>query len=102
MIKTKLTWAIALTGAVLALASQTRGQGSSATLTTSADASAVDQQDPNIGRFLDRFLDRAKVAADAANLVAEADKYRREADHMLKDGRKEEARVLLRRAGEAI
>lgn len=56
----------------------------------------------NIGQSLDRFLDRAQTAAEAANVVAEADKLRREAEAALKNGRRTEAVQLLRRAGEII
>ncbi len=56
----------------------------------------------DVGRFLDGFLDRATIAADAAGVVAAADKLRREADRKLIAGRHSEARRLLRQAGELI
>ncbi len=56
----------------------------------------------NVGQSLDRFLDRARTAADAADVVAEADKLRREAEAALKTGRRAEAVQLFRQAGEII
>ncbi len=99
MIKGKATRGFAMLAALLMLAPATWGQtaagGESVT-------EAADSRHEDVGRFLDRFLDRATIAADAANVVAEADKHRREADRMLKAGRRDEARTLLRQAGEAI
>ncbi len=91
---------LVLRGAVFAFAPLVCGQE-----TTVADAATeippIEQRE-DVGRFLDGFLERAKVAADAAGVVAEADKHHREAERMLKVGRREEARALLRQAGEAI
>lgn len=56
----------------------------------------------SVGDGLDRFLMRAAVAADAAAVVLEADVLRKEASVLLSAGCRDEARVLLRRAGEAI
>lgn len=93
--------ALVLLCTVLAFTPEMRGQ------TTSAidDGSAVPPSvapGADVGRFLDRFLERAIVAADAAGLVTEADEYRREAERMLTAGRRDEARRLLRQAGEVI
>ncbi len=55
-----------------------------------------------VGAGLDRFLERATVAAAAASIVAEADGYRRRAIEALAAGRREEAKTLLRQAGETI
>jgi hypothetical protein len=56
----------------------------------------------DVGRFLDRALARATVAAEAASVITKAEGYRREADRMRATGRRDEARTLLRRAGEII
>ena len=55
-----------------------------------------------VGRPLDRFLERVTVAADAAGVIVEADKLRREAEQKRSAGQREEARKLLRQAGEMI
>ena len=55
-----------------------------------------------VGEGLDRFLDRASVAADAAALVVEADRLRREARARVQEGRRDDAQALYRRAGETI
>ncbi len=80
----KLLRAVVLLGALLALASAARAQ--------SAD----------VGKTLDRFLDRVTDAADAAGVVVEADKLKREAEQKSKAGQRDEARALLRQAGEMI
>lgn len=97
-------WALTFLAALLAFAPDTRGQAVTEEI---PDEIAVEEspeadEPMNVGRFLDGFLSRAKVAADAAGVVAEADKLRREADAALKNGRRDEARKLLRRAGEII
>ena len=56
----------------------------------------------NIEHYLDRLISSATVAGEAANLIKDADEYRTEANHKLKAGHREEARVLLRQAGELI
>jgi hypothetical protein len=56
----------------------------------------------NIERYLDRLLTKAVVAGEAATAVREADAYRAEASQKLKAGRRDEARALLRQAGEVI
>lgn len=94
----KITCGFAMLAALLMLAPATWGQSAGGDRATEA----IDSQHEDVGRFLDRFLDRAKIAADAAGVVGEADKHRREADRMLKAGRRDEARALLRRAGEVI
>lgn len=93
-------WALALVGAVFSLAPATRGQVADTKTAVNEEAPVTRRVD--VGRFLDGFLDRATVAADAANAVTEADKYRRDADRLLNAGRRDEARSLLRRAGEVI
>ena len=56
----------------------------------------------DVGQQLDRFLDRTTVAAAAANVTVGADKLRREAEQKQKTGQSDEARKLLRQAGEMI
>ncbi len=80
----------------LTLPLQTRGQQAENKGATSEAEGAT------VGRYLDRFLKNATVAADAAKVVTEAEKYRREADRLLIGGQREEARQLLRRVGEVI
>lgn len=84
-----------LLSALLALALAARGQGTEQSAT-------VESRRVNVGQQLDRFLDRATVAADAANVIVEADKLRREAEQKHKAGQSDEARKLLRQAGEMI
>lgn len=95
MLMIKVRWALALLCVTLALAPQARSQ-------EATDGETVADEESNVARHLDGFLDRARVAADAAGIVTEADKLRREADRMLKAGRRKESRALLRQAGEAI
>ncbi|MBA3767843.1 MAG: lytic transglycosylase domain-containing protein [Acidobacteria bacterium] len=102
MSKPKMVWAIVVAATILALSQHAGAQDSATQSPVKADALSVDQQPADIGRYLDRFLDRATVAADAAGLVTEADEHRREAERMLKAGRRNEARALFRQAGEAI
>ena len=84
---------LALTSTAAAQRSQPMGQS----LDRQVDPSGL-----SVDHFLDRLLDKGAVAAGAADIIKEADKYRREAEQMLKDGRTVEARALLRRAGEAV
>jgi hypothetical protein len=70
-------------------------------LNTAAQAPAEDAH-ANVGAQLDQFLERTRVAAAAASVVKEADKYRQEAEAAKKAGQFDEARRLLRRAAEAI
>jgi soluble lytic murein transglycosylase-like protein len=58
--------------------------------------------DSDVGQHLDRFLERVTIAADAAKVVVEADRLRREADQKRIAGKRDEARVLLRQAGGTI
>lgn len=57
---------------------------------------------PDIEHYLDRLIASAVVAGDSAIAVREADKFRAEANQKLKGGRHDEARALLRQAGEVI
>jgi len=86
---------LVLLGALLALAPAARGQ-------TTEQSATVELRRVDVGQQLDRFLDRATVAADAANVIVEADKLRREAEQKQKAGQSDEARKLLRQAGEMI
>jgi soluble lytic murein transglycosylase-like protein len=56
----------------------------------------------NIEAYLDRLIDSAVVAGDAASVVKEADRFRSEARQKLRTGRGDEGRALLRQAGEVI
>lgn len=56
----------------------------------------------NIEHYLDRLIANATVAGEAANVIKEADAYRTAANQKLKAGRRDEARALLRQAGEVI
>jgi hypothetical protein len=57
---------------------------------------------PNIEQYLDRLIGIAVLAGDSANAVKEADAYRAEANQKLENGYRDEARLLLRQAGEVI
>lgn len=110
MMKEQIILALALTSAMLLLrVPAARGQEVVVEVETHAvvhDAktkeSAASGQEVDVGHFLDRFLDRAKIAAASAGIIGEADRHRREADRMLKAGRRAEARAQLREAGELI
>lgn len=67
-----------------------------------AFAAMVRAQSADVGQTLDRFLARVTVAADAASVIVEADKLRREAGQNQQSGQRDEARKLLRQAGEMI
>lgn len=72
-------------------------------LSTSVFAQEPQAAPPDrVGAYLDRVLDRATVAADAASAVLEADGFRQEARRAIHAGDRDRARDLLRRAGEAI
>ncbi len=58
--------------------------------------------DVRIGDGLDRFLERAEIAASAASVVVRADGLRKGATEALRTGRRDDARKLLRQAGEMI
>ena len=95
MLMIKVRWSLALLCVTLTLAPQAWSQ-------EATNGATVADEESNVARHLDGFLDRARVAADAAGIVTEADKLRREADRMLKAGRRREARALLRQSGELI
>lgn len=56
----------------------------------------------HIEHYLDRLIVSAAVAADAASVIEEANRFRTEASQRLKRGRRDEGRALLRQAGEVI
>lgn len=69
--------------------------GQAQAVTSNDDTSQIEQ-------YLDRLVARATTAGDSASIVKEADSYRSQAKEMLKLGRQDEARRLLRLAGELI
>lgn len=96
---------LALLAAILVFTFAALGQESESPLVPVNNAAAETPEyspSENVGQSLDRFLDRVQTAAEAADVVAEADKLRREAEAALKNGRRNEALQLLRRAGEII
>ena len=73
------------------------------TVETYISKSTSDQtQIVNIEHYLDRLIAGATVAADAASVIKEADRFRTEAKRRLNNGRQDEGRALLRKAGEVI
>ena len=77
-------------------------QGQQVELNNPPGTPAGQTQTLNIEHYLDRLIAGAVVAGDAASLIKEADKHRKEATQMLKAGRRDEGRALLRQAGEVI
>ena len=65
-------------------------------------AQVVTSADGGIEQYLDALIARATIAGDAAAIIKEADSYRSQAKEMVKAGRQDEARRLLRQAGELI
>ena len=55
-----------------------------------------------VEHYLDRVINRARLAGEAATAVKQADHYRKEATQKLKAGQREQAISLLRQAGEVI
>lgn len=72
------------------------------TRSTSAKENDKTSDAPNVEQYIDRLIARATVAADAANVVKEADNYRAIASEQLKNGQRDEARRLFRQAAEII
>lgn len=87
--------ACVLLGTLLVLTPVARGQAT-------GQAAAVEARRVYVGQHLDQFLERVTVAADAAGVIVEADKLRREAELKQKAGQHDEARILLRQVGEMI
>ena len=63
-------------------------------------STAADQT--QIEDYLDRLIVSTAVAADAASVIEEANRFRTEASQRLKHGRRDEGRALLRQAAEVI
>lgn len=63
---------------------------------------AAEASTRDVGSYMERILARTQIAVAAAEVVREADKFRREAERETKMGRREKATKLLRQAGEAI
>ena len=93
-----LRFSIVLCAFVL-LASTTHAQVAQSSTPKKVESKTVSL---NIESYLDRLIDRAIVAGDAATVIKEADSYRTEASQKLKAGRRDEGRALLRQAGEVI
>jgi len=72
-----------------------------AQVVTSADRGTA-REPKHIEQYLDVLIARATVAGDAASIIKEADSYRSQAKEKAKVGRHDEARRLLRQAGELI
>lgn len=73
------------------------------TVETNISKSTSDQaQIVDIEHYLDRLIAGATVAADAASVIKEADRFRTEANQRLRGGRRNEASELLRQAAEVI
>lgn len=83
---------------VLFLSLSAQGQTVESNKSSGADKSPT----VNIEQYLDRLIANSVVAGEAAGVIQEADEYRTQANQKLKAGRREEARVLLRQAGELI
>lgn len=69
--------------------------GHAQVITSGGETSQIEQ-------YLDRLIARATIAGDSASIIKEADSYRSQAKEKLKLGRLDEARRLLRQAGELI
>jgi hypothetical protein len=69
--------------------------GQAQVVTSNDDTSQIEQ-------YLDRLIARATIAGDSASIIKRADSYRSQARERLKLGRLDEARRLLRQAGELI
>ena len=69
--------------------------GQAQVVTSNDDTSQIEQ-------YLDRLIARATIAGDSASIIKRADTYRNQAKEKLKLGRLDEARRLLRQAGELI
>ena len=97
---TNVKRAVMLFCAALILASSASGQAVQPNAQVSAPQE--NKEGLSVDHYLDRILNHVSVAADAAEVIKQADPYRREAEQMLKSGRSEEARGLLLRAGELV
>jgi hypothetical protein len=89
-----------LLGAFLLMASSAQSQVVEANIKKDGEQDKAGSV--SIESYLDRLISKAVIAGDAASVIREADKYRTEASQMLKAGRRDEGRALLRQAGEVI
>ena len=89
---------ILLVCSVLLSATSALGQAQS----RNAKERETTSESPDIEHYLDRLIATAVVAGDSATAVKEAHKFRAEANQKLKSGQRDEARALLRQAGEVI
>jgi hypothetical protein len=94
-----LSWRVSIVVCALLLTSNTQAQVAPPGTPKSVEATT---STVSVEVYLDRLIDSAVVAGDAAGVVKEADGYRTEASQKLKAGRRDEARALLRQAGEVI
>ena len=97
-LKNKLRCWMLLICSVLLLTTSALGQVQSPT----AKERNTTSDSTNIEHYLDRIILAAVVAGDSATAVKEADAFRAEANQKLKSGQRDEARALLRQAGEVI
>ena len=68
----------------------------------SATSNNASLDSTHVDGYLDRLIARAAIAGEAASVIKEIDTYRSAAKEKLKSGRRDEARALLRQAGELI
>ena len=81
---------------ILVFEAVVRGQ-SAQTVTSNASSDST-----YVEGYLDRLIARAAIAGEAASVIKEVDAYRSAAKDRLNNGRRDEARALLRQAGELI
>ncbi len=89
-----------LLGTVLLVGSSALGQ--TAAVNTQNGTERDQNENVHVEHYLDRLIASAVVAGDAASVIKEADAYRTEASQRLRNGQRDEARALLRQAGEVI
>lgn len=68
----------------------------------SATSNNISSDSTHVEGYLDRLIARAVIAGEAASVIKELDAYRSAAKEKLNNGRRDEARALLRQAGELI
>ena len=68
----------------------------------SATSNNISSDSTHVEGYLDRLIARAAIAGEAASVIKEVDAYRSAAKEKLNNGRRDEARALLRQAGELI
>lgn len=82
---------------ILVFGAAVRGQSGQ-----SVTANDVSSDSTHVEEYLDRLIARAAIAGEAASVIKEVDAYRSAAKEKLNGGRRDEARALLRQAGELI